>query len=127
MKILDPGHNYIVNNYDGEPGAVAISIPFMKRCGDGYPGNIGSNPGTNCQELLRVLIDRVKYLNNQYEHKNNKAIIRKLRESLWLFEDRAAERHGFAAHDFDFRPEGIELEPTCKVCGHLMCKGHDHE
>ena len=125
MKVLDPGHYYRIDNYDDNSGKVEQDIAFMKRIGEGYPGNKGTPySGTNCQELLRVIIDRVHYLDGQYKHKNNKAIIRKLRESLWLFEDRAAERHGFASHDFDFRPEDIELAPTCKVCGHVICKGH---
>lgn len=82
------------------------------------------HPGTNCQELIRILIDRTRYLNAQIPHENNKAIMHHLRAALWLFEDRVAERHGFASHDFDFTTEDIELEPTCKTCGHIICKGH---
>lgn len=122
----DPGHSYFVDVYDGLINEKdQLPIVFMKRIGEGYPGNEGApHPGTNCQELIRVLIDRVEYLQKQIPCANNKAILHNLRASLWLFEDRAAERHGFAPHDFDFRVDDIEKEPACKVCGHIMCKGH---
>lgn len=122
METLDKGHHYLAECYDGE---MIQPIQFMKREGPGYPMNVGHHPGTNCQELIRILIDRVDYLDCQIPHDNNAAVIKNLRNALWLLEDRAAERHGFAGHDFDFRPDGIEDEPTCKVCGHILCKGHE--
>lgn len=118
MKTLDPGHRYLVDSYDG---GKPFEITFMKREGKGYPGNVGHHSGTNCQELLRVLIDRIMYLNRQIAHKNNVASLRKLREVLWLFEDRAAERHGVG---FDYYPAEIDTVPHCIVCGHVVCKGH---
>lgn len=120
MKVLDPGHSYLVNSYDGgEPQ----KINFMKRVGKGYPGNTGEpHSGTNCQELLHVVLNRTKYLDNQYKHRNNAAIVRKCNEILWLFEDRAAERHGI--DQFDFISEDMETAPICEICGHVTCKGH---
>lgn len=122
----DPGHSYFVDVYDGVINNKKIlPIIFMKRVGEGYPGNEGEpHPGTNCQEVIRVLIDRMKYLQNQIPCQHNLIVMQKLRECLWLFEDRAAERHGFASHDIDFRPENIEEENYCTTCGHIMCKGH---
>jgi len=115
MKVLDPGHKYLVDSYDGgEP----TQITFMKREGPGYPGNVGHYPGTNCQELLRVLIDRITYLDNQIPHYNNSASLDKLREVLWLFEERAANRHGMTLARVVDR---IEEAPHCPICGHVVC------
>lgn len=38
---------------------------FVKREGEHFPGNVGHYPGTTMQEVLRVLIDRAKYVNSQ--------------------------------------------------------------
>jgi hypothetical protein len=44
MRIIDPGHDYILSVYDGEGEQ---RLTFMKREGPGFPGNIGHYPGTN--------------------------------------------------------------------------------
>jgi hypothetical protein len=54
--VIDPGHEYELASLDGEK---AVRLTFVKRIGARYPGNKGpSYSGTNCQEVLRVLIDR---------------------------------------------------------------------
>lgn len=120
MQVKDAGHRYLVDSYDGgEP----LQIQFMKREGPGYPGNVGHYPGTNCQELIRVLIDRIEYLDKQIHDDSNHACLKKLRECLWLFEDRAARRHNIDQFDF-FPSERLEELPTCPTCGHIVCHGH---
>lgn len=116
MRVLDPGHEYKLDVFDG---AGAQFLRFMKRIGHGYPGNTGmSHAGTNCQEVIRALIDRVKYLHGQIPHEQNGVIIDALRTALLAFEVRAAERHGRA-----FVPTiTIEHEPTCLKCGHCGCE-----
>lgn len=129
MKVIDPGHEYELDVYDtdrvNDPSAVAYIVDarlrFVKREGPGYPFNVGHHAGTNCQEVIRVLIDRVQYLQKQIPCDENVVVITKLREALWQFEQRAAERHGrslsFAAG------QKIETLPTCKGCGHVGCEG----
>jgi hypothetical protein len=112
MRVIDPGHCYQVDSLDGGD---AQRIVFVKREGAGYPGNVGSWPGTNCQELIRVLIDRVKYLQGQIACPENELVIDRLRSALRLFEERAAQRHG---REFVSGP-AIEAELTCAVCGHI--------
>src|SRR5258707_13345918 len=46
-------------------GVCMQTLQFVKREGEGYPGNIGHHEGTTMQEVLRVLIDRAKYINGQ--------------------------------------------------------------
>ena len=123
MQVLDPGHCYSVDyfdNVDGDGNQIVEPLPiqFMKRIGDKFPGNEGPPvPGTNCQEVLRVLIDRVKYLENQVPCKENRVIIGELRNTIQLFEWRAAQRHGTECQIF---AEDVENVPACPVCGHIF-------
>lgn len=127
MEVVDPGHKYILDNYDG---VASNRITFMKREGLGYPGNVGHYPGTNLQEVLRVLIDRVKYLNNQIPCDDNKLLVGYLRGALTHLEQRAAVRHKneLNPHFFDqFFEAEIENFPACEKCGHIVCTGeHKH-
>lgn len=134
MKVIDPGHCYELDFLDGEPEVVCDDqdltelhenrLTFVKREGAGYPGNVGHHPGTNLQEVLRAMIERVKYLDSQIPHVNNSGILVNLRHSLWLLEQRAAERHG---RPFDLSwAAGIEELPTCQHCGHIGCDGACH-
>lgn len=113
---MDPGHHYELDVFDGHTD---VSLRFMKRIGKGFPGNVApSYAGTNCQEVIRALIDRVKYLHGQIPHEQNGVIVDALRTALLAFEIRAAERHGR-----DFVPSvTIEHEPTCRQCGHCGCE-----
>lgn len=119
MRINDPGHDYELESYDGY---LYVPLRFMKREGPAYPGNVGKAAGTNCQEVIRVLIDRVKYLDNQVPCQENKTIVANLRSALIAFENRAIRRHGLKVRDL--WPDAIELLQTCKICGHIRCAGH---
>lgn len=121
MKEVDPGHEYLLDSYDGgEP----VRLTFVKREGEGYPFNVGHHPGTNCQEVIRALIDRVKYLQRQIRCDENIFVIDYLRRALWQFEVRAAQRHGRKLPDFYLNE--IEDQPTCAGCGHIGCAGEGH-
>lgn len=123
MKVLDPGHRYQLASLDKKWWHFwkrPITLRFVKREGPGYPGNVGHYPGTNLQEVLRALIDRVYYLDGQISCEENDLILWHLRCSLQGLEDRAARRHG---RDLDNFTGWIEFEPTCSLCGHIGCKG----
>ena len=116
MIEVDPGHEYLLDSYDGgEP----VRITFVKREGEGYPFNVGHHPGANCQEVIRALIARVQYLQQQIPCPENSVVIQKLRDALWQFEIRAAQRHERMLPNFPLSE--IELQPTCKRCGHIGC------
>lgn len=92
MEILDVGHRYALRAFDGHS---VQTLTFSKRVGPGYPGNEGEPyEGTNCQEVLLALINRVKYLDNQKPCNENRVILGLLRGALTLFELRAARRKG---------------------------------
>lgn len=106
-------------------------IAFVKRVGRGYPFNRRpAHGGIQIQENLRVLINRMQYLQKQAPHKNNKKIIQRLRECIFYLEERAAERHGLDLEFFDEIGEiydidarvSIEDHEPCRECGHLVCR-----
>lgn len=126
MKVLDPGHMYDLDeldrNHSSLPGVV---LRFVKREGDGYPGNTGTYPGTTVQETLRVLIHRLWYIENQINDPANWVAIRSLRKGLYVLEERAARRHHLKwtkAWDPHIRWEEV---PHCACHGHWLCPGED--
>ncbi len=119
MKITEAGHGYLLDGYDG---AGSQFLHFLKREGDGYPFNDGAHGGTNCQEVLRALIDRTEYLLRQIPCAETEAALACLRTALLLFEARAARRHGRHLDLPDLH--SLVRLPTCRTCGHVGCTNH---
>lgn len=120
MKILDVGHEYLLDRLDG---VGAERLVFVKREGDKFPFNHGTHPGTNVQEVLRALIDRTEYLNKQIPCAETEAALGNLKSALLLFELRVAR-----CHDRQLELHSLSLLsslPTCKICKHIGCKGHE--
>ena len=88
MRVIDPGHRYTLNHIDGNGKEY---LTFIKRSGK-YIKHSNEYPGTNVQEVLRVLIDRTKYLDDQLECEESKDILYYLRQSLFIYEARAYRR-----------------------------------
>jgi hypothetical protein len=124
MKVLDPGHKFSLDSLDGDQENILV---FVKREGEKYPGNVGHNPGTTMQEVLRALISRAKYVNNQIYSEHTNAAINNMEVSLYYLEERAAERHGRkdAFYDIDFA-DVMDGKNKCTTCGHVGCKGDCH-
>lgn len=120
MKTLDPGHLYLLDTLDGDVQQV---LRFVKRCNppEKYPGNKDAYPGTNLQEVLRAMIDRLKYVDGQVHCHENITAIELLRQVLLQLEVRAAKAHG---KRLTLEPSivPIEFRPTCPMCGHLQCE-----
>lgn len=117
MEVIDPGHLYNLDCLDTTPDFRTEKLTFVKRQGDKYPGNVGYHPGTTIQEVMRVIIDRLQYVNDQMYSSHDEVSIRYARGIILELETRAAKQHGrriFPRHD-------IENEPTCKICGHIQC------
>lgn len=124
MKVLDPGHDYELDVLDGD---FKIQLTFVKRVGDKYPGNTTDFPGTNMQEVMRALIDRCYYLNNQIYSPDTSEVIRLLRRAIYHLEHRAADIHGRKMPGTYMQiVGGIESLPKCSKCGHIGCKGECH-
>lgn len=129
MKVIDPGHYYILDSIDANVADIPrndVQLYFVKRIGDGYPGNGDTSySGPICQEVIRALIDRVKHLDGQRPHRENERVVHHLRKALRHLEYRAArERDDEDAIDRLEETDVLELEPTCRTCGHLFCRRH---
>lgn len=126
MKIIDPGHHYELTSYSPEEKYSGTLYPqqlyFVKKIGDRFPGNTGRpQHGSNCQEVIRALIDREKYLYNQIPCSETKSIIELHRASLFLFEIRAAREKGTGINP---KTNLIEEIPPCQICGHIFPHSH---
>ena len=120
MKVIDPGHDYLLDSLDGgEP----IRLTFVKRNEppEKYPGNDSAYPGTQIQEVLRALLERCRYLEGQIPCMQTEAVAAAFEQSLWLLEQRHVERHG-DPDALDIYPiSGIDLREYCPECGHIEC------
>jgi len=83
MKVIQAGHTYRLNHLDGTNSQ---ELQFVNR------GHGCNKEGTNNQEVLRVLIDRVKFLELEKSWHGNERIIHHLRMALVLHESRHLER-----------------------------------
>jgi hypothetical protein len=125
VQVLDPGHMYLLRELDHKVDPAAQQrLVFVKREGEGFPGNVGSYPGTTSQEVLRALIDRAEYVNNQVPCAETQAAKELMSAALVLLELRAARRHGRHIDAPDV--EWIVEAPCCEKCNHVGCGGECH-
>jgi hypothetical protein len=129
MKIIDSGHKYNLLELDKNPtegdfsGTFGQTLTFVKRCDlndpTRFPGNTNAYPGTTAQSVLRALINRTEYLQRQKWCFENVLSIFFLKVVNWLYEFRAARRHGFSYW------KGLNYAykmPLCQKCGHTKCE-----
>lgn len=122
MKVeeLEPGHVYAIPSLDGD---FPQRMQFVERCDpqhpEKFPGNTKNHPGATSQFYVHAMIKRRQYIQNQKPHRNNLTYLDRLRELLWLDEERAAELHGY---DFTYSAENIDKLPMCDHCGHVVCE-----
>lgn len=95
MKIVRAGHEYLLNRLDGENHELLNFVNRDHGC---------DKTGTTNQEVLRVLIDRVKFLDSEVPWVGNATILQHLRMALVLHESRHLER---AAEKGKILPEEI--------------------
>lgn len=110
MKVLTPGHQYLLSNIKSDDGDRDVNIlKFYNEKGTSRDDIIG----TSNQEVLRALIDRVNYLDNELPHSFNKEIIFHLRKALALHE----ARHLTRMVDKDVAVENFPVGDD----GHFIC------
>lgn len=98
MQIKERGHIYQLESIDGECNQ---TIMFVNR----VEGK--EHPGTLNQDVIRILIDRVQYLETEVHWDGNDKIIHHLRMALVLHEARVLERK---TQQGKIAPEGIQID-----------------
>ena len=129
VKVYDKGHEYELLILDRSKREELLKryepdiLRFVKRCDlenpHRFPGNTNSYPGTTVQSVLRCLLERMRYLQNQHWCVENVFVIALFRFANWLMEFRAARRHGrtyFKTLNF------AEFAQMCRKCGHTVCE-----
>jgi len=91
MNIITTGHKYELASFESGP---AQTLQFIEK----VPTTEGSkelrtiNDGTTNEEVLKVLIDRLQYLNGKFPCRENAIVITKLEESLMWLDKRTSDR-----------------------------------
>jgi hypothetical protein len=113
MRIVDPGHVYELQNVDGDG---VQTIRFVRRRDDEalLLGAELRTEGVLFQEVVRMLVDRINYLNAEGPCAETVAITECLRRVIQLGEIRAARR------TIEKHPM-IERMDVCEECQHALC------
>ena len=92
MNVIVAGHRYRVQSFENKGAYELIQFIHKEPKQEGSSEFVTVCDGTTNEEVLKVLIDRMKYLNNKIECDENKQVISHLEESLKLLEERTAKR-----------------------------------
>jgi hypothetical protein len=104
MIVTNLGHHYLLENLDKQiettesGGTAKITyqpLQFIEKVPVEHSTTNELrtvNNGTTNEEVLRVLIDRLQYLNGKFPCRENAIVITKLEESLMWLEKRTADR-----------------------------------
>lgn len=91
MKILFTGHKYELASFEGGPPQILQFIQKAQHSTES-PELMTVNDGTTNEEVLKVLIDRLQYLNGKFPCRENAIVITNLQESLMWLNKRTADR-----------------------------------
>lgn len=90
MKIITEGHRYLADCFENK--AEGVLIQFIEKRVDAENELITVNDGTTNEELLRILLDRMSYLQSKFPCRENAIVITKLDEALLWLEKRTRDR-----------------------------------
>lgn len=95
MKVLVPGHRYELTNFENksEPGQILQFIHKEPKQVEGGGTELELvSDGTSNEDLIKVLIDRMQFLNQKFPCRENSMVITKLDEALMWLEKRTRDR-----------------------------------
>ena len=92
MKVLTEGHKYELSGFEKAENTQEIQFIEKAPIAKGSTELATLNDGTTNEEILEVLIDRMKYLQGKFPCRENAIVITKLQESLMWLEKRTADR-----------------------------------
>ncbi len=89
MNILDPGHCYKLDLFDDS--TEGIQLQFIKK--EEVDGELKTTVnGTTNEEVIKALVDRLRFLQKRLASRENAIVITKLEEALMWLEKRTADR-----------------------------------
>lgn len=93
MRVLTEGHAYELQNFQ-DRAAMGQVLQFIHKVqNETNPSELRTlHDGTTNEEVLAVLIDRMKFLNNSFPCRENSLVITKLEEALMWLEKRTKDR-----------------------------------
>jgi hypothetical protein len=86
MRVLEPGHAYILANFENKEAHGQI-IEFIKK-----DATSTLHDGTTNEEVLLMMIDRMNNMNAKFPCRENAMVITKLDEALMWLNKRTADR-----------------------------------
>lgn len=93
MKILTPGHKYELENFEN-PSAPGQVIQFIEKVPSPHGGTdlTTVHDGTTNEDLLRMLIDRMNFLQAKFPCRENAIAITHFETGFLWLEKRTADR-----------------------------------
>lgn len=91
MKILKQGHSYVADGFESPDGDQIINF-IEKSPIEGTSNMQTVREGTTKEEVLKILIDRLSFLNQKFPCRENSIVITKLEESLMWLNKRTEDR-----------------------------------
>ena len=92
MKVLQPGHCYYLDGFENEDNIQTLQFIHKRPVSEESPEMETVSDGTTNEEILRVLIDRMQFLQGKFPCRENAIVITKLEESLMWLEKRTNDR-----------------------------------
>lgn len=92
MKVIRSGHCYKVENFEDKSESQEIQFIEKEPVEPGSTELVTIYDGTTNEEVLKVLIDRMQYLQGKFPCRENAIVITKLEESLMWLDKRTADR-----------------------------------
>lgn len=94
MKVLVEGHKYQLDNFD-KTNEIGQELQFIQKepvTRDNLTVLETINDGTTNEEVLKMLINRMNYLQSKFACRENAIVITKLEESLMWLNKRTQDR-----------------------------------
>ena len=94
MQVITTGHKYELASFEGSTPQTLQFIEKTQRLTENPDGIelVTVNDGTTNEEVLKVLIDWLQYMNGKFPCRENAIVITKLEESLMWLNKRTADR-----------------------------------